>query len=144
MANVFYDEGLKEIGQGDIVWKASGGSTIKAILVDTASYTFSQTHTDLDDVPAAARVTNFSGTAQTLTLIDAAAGGVLDANDISFTGLSGAPSFEAIILYKDTGVESTSTLIMYIDTAASGLPTPASATQVDVTWNNGANKIAKI
>lgn len=144
MANAWYDAGLAAFGLGNVLWKASGGSTIKGILVDTASYTFSQSHDNLDDVPAAARVTNFGGTAQTITLTDAAAGGVLDGTDVSFTGLSSAPSFEAIIVYKDTGVESTSTLLLYIDSAASGLPTPASATQVDVVWSNGPNKIAKL
>jgi hypothetical protein len=140
VANTWANEGLRQFGLGNIAWKASGGSTIKAILIDTAFYTFSSAHANLSDIPVGARV----GTPVTLTLIDAADGGVLDANDISFTGLSSPPTCEALWTYKDTGVEATSTLLHYIDTATSGLPTPAGASQVDVAWNDGANKIARL
>lgn len=140
MANAWYDEGLKQFGLGNVLWKAAGGSPIKIFLIDTAFYTYSAAHANLSDVAAGSRV----GAATALTLIDAAAGGVLDANDISVTGLSSPPTCEAIIVFKDTGVESTSTLLCYIDTATAGLPTPAGVSQVDIAWNNGANKIAKL
>lgn len=140
MANAWYDEGPKEFALGNIAWKASGGSSIKTLLVDTAAYTYSAAHANLSDIPGGARV----GTPVALTLIDAAAGGVLDANDVSFTGLVSPPSVEAIVVYKDTGVEATSTLLCYIDQATSGLPTPAGVSQVDVSWNNGADKIARL
>lgn len=140
MSNAWYDEGLKQFALGNVAWKASGGSSVKALLVDTASYTFSAAHANLSDVAPGARV----GTPVALTLIDAAAGGVLDANDVSFTGLTSPPTVEALILYKDTGVEATSSLLCYIDTATSGLPTPAGVSQIDVAWNNGANRIARI
>ncbi len=139
MANSLYDSGRNAFARGDIVWKASGGSTIKAILVDTGHYTVNlTTHDNLDDIGSTARV----GTAQTLTLIDPAAG-VVDANDISFTSLSAAPTVEAIVLYKDTGVESTSTLIAYIDTAT-GLPSSANQTTINVAWDNGTYKIFRV
>lgn len=139
MANALYDAGRNAFARGDILWKASGGSTIKALLVDTASYTADlSAHDNLDDIPGGARV----GTAVALTLADPAAG-VCDASDISFTSLSSPPTCEAIVLYKDTGVESTSTLILYVDTAT-GLPTPAGVTQVDVVWDSGSNKIFKL
>jgi hypothetical protein len=135
-----YDAGRNAFARGDLLWKAAGGSSIKAILIDAGAYTVDQAvHDNLDDIPAGARI----GSAVALTLLDPAAG-VCDANDISFTGLVGAPTVEALALYKDTGVEATSTLIAYIDSATSGLPTPAGATQVDVAWNNGANKIFKL
>ena len=139
MSNALYDSGRNGFAKGDIAWKATGGSTIKAILVDTASYAVNlATHANLSDIAAGARV----GSAVALTPSDPVAG-VCDAADISFTGLSGAPTVEALVLYKDTGVESTSTLIAYIDTAT-GLPTPAGASTVNVAWDNGANKIFKL
>lgn len=145
MASGRYASGGNAFGLGDILWKAAGGSTIKAVLVDSGVYTVNlATHANLSDIAAAARSSNFGATDQTLTLIDAASDGVLDANDISFTSLTGAPSFEAIVLYKSTGVEATSTLLYYIDTATSGLPTTAGANTINVAWNNGANKIAKL
>lgn len=90
-------------------------------------------------MPAAARV----GSPVALTLVDAANGGVCDAADITFTGLTNAPTVEAIVLYKDTGTENTSTLIAYIDTGT-GLPTPAGVNSIAVSWDNGANKIFKL
>lgn len=139
MANTHYPKGLAAFAKGEVVWKASAGSDIRAILVDTASYTYSAAHGNLSDIPGGARI----GSAVALTLIDAADGGVLDGNDISFTGLSGAPTIEALAIYKHTGTESTSTLLMYIDTAT-GLPVAANATQVDVQWSNGADKIGRL
>jgi hypothetical protein len=136
MANALYGKGREAFGNAGINW---GSDTIKAILVDTGAYTVSiDVHDNLDDIPAGARV----GTAVTLTSKTNTLG-VMDAADISFTGLSSAPTIEALVIYKDTGVESTSTLIAYIDTAT-GLPVSAGATQVDVTWDNGANKIFKL
>lgn len=132
MASVVYPK-FKQLALG------AGGNlsagTVKAMLVDTGVYTYSAAHDFLDDVVAGARV----GTAVTLsskTLTD----GVFDAADVSFTGLSSAPSIEAIVIYVDTGTESTSPLVAFVDTGT-GLPVSAGATQVDVTWDNGASKI---
>lgn len=136
MANAMYDKGREAFGNAGINWTSD---TIRAMLIDTSNYTVDLATDDfLNDVPAGARV----GTPVTLTGKSNIAG-VLDANDISFTGLSSAPSIEALILFKDTGNESTSQLIAYIDTAV-GLPVPAGASQVNVTWDNGSNKIMKI
>lgn len=139
MSNTLYSAALTAFAKGEIVWKASGGSTVKAVIVDTANYTFSDAHTNLSQVPAAARV----GSPVALTLVDAANGGVCDAADITFMGLTNAPTVEAIVLYKDTGTENTSTLIAYIDTGT-GLPTPAGVNSIAVSWDNGANKIFKL
>lgn len=56
MSNTLYSAALTAFAKGEIVWKASGGSTVKAVIVDTANYTFSDAHTNLSQVPAAARV----------------------------------------------------------------------------------------
>lgn len=108
--------------------------TLKAVLIDTADYTFSAAHDFLDDVIGAARV----GTPQTLaskTFTD----GVFDAADIAFPSVTGDQS-EALIIYNDTGVESTSDLIAYID-SATGLPVTPNGGNINVAWDNGANKI---
>lgn len=103
-------------------------ATVKAVLIDLADYTYSAAHDNLDDVPSGARV----GTAQTLGSKTVTAG-VFDAADVTFTTLTGDQS-EAILLYIDSGVESTSTLIALIDTAT-GLPVTPSGGPVDITWN---------
>ena len=136
MANALYDKGREAFLLGDIDWAAD---TIQAILVDTSAYTPDlAAHDFLNDIPSGARI----GSAVTLSG-KSATNGVADASDISFTGLVAAPSIEALVIYKSTGVESTSALIAYIDTAT-GLPISAGATQVDVTWDNGPNRIFKL
>lgn len=132
-----YDTGRNAFARGDIVWKASGGSAIKGMLIDSGSYTASQSgHSNLSDVTSSGRI----GSAVALTLLDPIAG-VCDAGDISFTGLSSPPTAEALVLYKDTGIEATSTLIAYIDTFTA---TPAGVDAVDVQWDNGSSKIFKL
>lgn len=136
MANALYGKGREAFLDGDIDWAAD---TIKAILVDTGVYTPSiDVDDNLDDIIAGARV----GSAVTLATKTSTLG-VADAADISFTGLVEAPTIEALVIYKDTGVESTSRLIAYID-SATGLPVAAGATQVDVAWDSGANRIFKL
>jgi hypothetical protein len=144
MANAWYDGGLNAFGKGEVIWKASGGSTVEAILVDSG-YTYSAAHTTLTDIGATARHTNDGGSAVALTLIDAASGGVLDASDISFTGLTASPAYNALVIYKRTSAgDGNTTLLLYIDTGTSGLPTSAGATQVNVVFDSGTNKVARL
>lgn len=135
MANALFDKARQRFLEGQFVWTTD---TIKAVLVDTGSYTVNlSAHEFLADVGAGARIATssaFTGKAAT--------GGAADANDITFTSVSGA-SVEAIILYKDTGADATSPLIAYIDTAT-GLPITPNGGDIIVTWDNGANKIFKL
>ncbi|RJR48287.1 MAG: hypothetical protein C4567_00220 [Deltaproteobacteria bacterium] len=135
MANALYDKGREGFLAGDIDWDAH---VIKAILVDTADYTVNlSAHQFLSDIPGAARVAVSSAlTGKT------ASSGVADADDLTFPGVSGDPA-EALVLYQDTGVEATSRLIAYIDTAT-GLPVTPNGGDISVAWDNGANKIFKL
>lgn len=136
MSNALYDKGRESFLTGGI---NASSDTIKAILIDIAAYTVNlATDQFLSTISGSAII----GSAVTLASKTVAAG-VFDAADISFTGLVAAPTIEAIVIYKDTGSSATSNLIAYIDTAT-GLPVAALATQVDVTWDNGANKIFKL
>lgn len=132
MSNALYPK-FKELCLG--AGAGLAGATVKALLIDTASYNYSAAHQFLSDVAVGARV----GAAVTLAG-KSVANGVFDANDATFSGLVSAPTIEAILLFLDTGVEATSALVAFIDTA-SGLPIAAGMTGGTVTWDNGANKI---
>jgi len=134
MANQLYPKGRQKFLEGGIAWLTD---TIKAMLVDTADYTFSTAHEFLSDVPAAAREETSAALASK-TSTD----GVADAADVTFTAAAGDPC-EAVVIYKDTGVATTSPLIAYIDTAT-GLPVTLNGGDVNVAWDNGANKIFKL
>ncbi len=135
MANAIYELGRQKFLEGGIAWLANN---IKCILVDTADYTVNlSTHEFLSSVSGAAIVaTSGNLTGKTTT------GGVADADDVTFTTVTGDVS-EAIIIYKDTGSAATSPLIAYIDTAT-GLPITPSGADITVAWSSGSNKIFKL
>ena len=135
MANALYDKARERFLTGQFNWSTD---SIKSVLVDTGAYTVSLTsHEFLSDISSSARVsTSGAFTGKTTT------GGAADANDITFSSVSG-PSIEAIVIYADTGTEATSPLIAYIDTAT-GLPITPNGGDIIVTWDNGANKIFKL
>lgn len=134
MANALYDTGRNAFLTGDIAW---GTDDIRAILVDTALYTVNlTTHDFLDDIPAGARIATVALTGES------SSAGVADASDTTFPNVSGA-TVEAVVLYKHTGVESTSQLIAYIDTAT-GLPVTPGGGDIVILWDNGTNKIFKL
>ena len=135
MANTLYDFARQRFLEAQINWMTD---TVKVILVDTGAYT-PQTgiHQYLSDIPTSARI------AGPVTLTSkATTGGAADAADVTFTSVTGA-SIESIIIYADTGVEATSPLIAYIDTAT-GLPITPNGGDIIVTWDNGTNKIFKV
>lgn len=134
MANVLYDKGREGFLAGEIDWDADD---IRAILVDTNDYAFSAAHDFLDDVAAGARVAvSGSLTGKSTT------SGVADAADPTFTAVVGDPS-EAVILYKHTGSDATARLIAYMDTGT-GLPVTPNGGDINLTFDNGANKIFKL
>ena len=135
MANALYDTGRNAFLIGSINWLTT---PVWAVLVDTGLYTPNlATDQFLQIIPVGARVSS-SGP---LTGLSALAG-VADAADVSFTAVVG-PTVEAIVLYVSTGVDATSQLIAYIDTAT-GLPFTPSGGNVAIQWDNGANKIFKL
>lgn len=135
MANSLFDKGRENFLGGDADWDANA---IKLVFVDHADDTpMVATDDALDDILAAARVAT-SGAFVNKTKTN----GVADADDVTLTAVSG-DSFESIVIYKDTGVEATSLLIAYIDTAT-GLPFTPSGSDITVQWDNGANRIFKL
>lgn len=123
MANGLYAKGREETLKGNIDWE---NDTIKCVFVDTDTYTVNlNTDQDLADIPSGNRVAT-SG-ALTITV----SGGTVDCADFAVNSVTG-DQFEAVVFYKDTGVEATSTLLLYIDTAT-GLAFTPSGGNIDVT-----------
>jgi hypothetical protein len=138
MANALYDSARKYFLEQGIHWL---NDTIKVFLVNTSSYSVNlAAHDFLDDVPGGARVAGpvtigNSGTKSTT-------GGAADGPDITFSTVSGS-TVQVILIEQDTGTESTSKLIAYIDTAT-GLPITPNGGDIIVTWDNGTNKIFRV
>ena len=144
MASGLYAYGRRQFAEGAIHWKSSGGDTIKATLIDAADYTVNlATHQymNTDTVPAASKV----GNPVALTLLDPV-DGVCDANNAVFSAVTG-DQFEAIIIWKDgggggtTASGTTDILLAYIDGFTATTPNGG---DINVNWDDGANKIFKL
>lgn len=132
MANSMYVAGKVGFLSGDVDWDANN---IKAVLTDHADDNPNvSTDDNYDDIAAAARVAvsgNMAGKTAT--------GAVLDCDDFSFTSVTGDQS-ESITWFKDTGTESTSILLIKVDTAT-GLPVTPGGGNINVVIDSGANKL---
>lgn len=134
MANALYAKGRNAFLTGQIDWV---NDSINVMLVDTDDYVVDLVlHSSLADVPEEARVAITSLTDKT------AVDGVADAADATFSSVSGDEA-EALIIYKNTGDEATSTLIAYIDTA-SGLPVLPNTGDIIIQWDDGNSRIFRI
>lgn len=111
--------------------------TIKVVLVDSLDY-IPNTSADefLSDIPSAGRVATGTLAGKSVT------NRVFDANDLIISGVTG-DRFEYVVLYRDTGSEMTSRLIVLID-SATGLPFTPTGGGIKIEWDNGANKIFKL
>lgn len=138
MANGLYQHGVKHFARGNVLWLASGGSTIKTYLVDAADYTVDLANHEFRDATGLAA--GIEETSAAMTLVDAAVDGVCDASDVVFTGTTG-DTCEGILVSKDTGAAATSPLLFWWDSSTPGLPVTLGG-DVTVTWN--ASGLAKI
>ena len=132
MATSFYSPARAKMLAGGLDWV---GATYRAQLIDTGTYTFSAAHQYLSSVPGGARI----GAPQDLANKTATADGSADADDLTFTSVSGV-SVEALIIYK-VGVDDTdSELIIFID-QATGFPFDPNTGNVICQWSNATARI---
>lgn len=136
MANALYDKGRQSFLEGGVAYLTDN---IKAVLVKvTSGYTVNlATDQFLSSIVSGNRIAT-SGNLASKT----STAGVADAADVTFAAVTGAAA-GAVVLYKDTGTDTTSPLIAYIDTAT-GLPVTPNGGDITISWDNGANKIFKL
>ena len=130
MANQLYPKAKEAFLNADIDMAVD---TITIALIDTGEYTFDSTHQYRSDISDSAVISSATLSNKTTT------NGVFDADDATFTSVTGANA-EALILFQDTGVQSTSRLIAYID-SATGLPILPNGGDITVAFSSGSNRI---
>lgn len=136
MANALYDKGRNAFLTGSINWVSDD---IRIALIDTGAYSVDLANHDfLNDVAGGSIIANAGASLANKTAVD----GVADADDFTFTGVSGA-TVEALIIYKYNAVSSAAALIAYLDSATGFTLTPNGG-DVTVRWSAGANKIFKL
>lgn len=129
MSNVPFDSYRKilvgDSATGLIDWNAD---TMKAALIDQAVVAPNPaTHDFWDDLVAA-----LVGPLATLAGVTFPSAGKVDCNDWVFTAVSGATA-EQLVIFKSTGVNSTSPLAVRYDTFATGMPVTPNGGDINVT-----------
>jgi len=101
---------------------------------------------NVNDITAAARPAA-GGTSANLSS-KSVTNGVFDAADVTLTGVtapSGGATCDAIMIYKDTGTESTSPIFLLLDqNGGTGLPVTPNGGDIAIAFSNGTYKIASI
>lgn len=127
MASVWYPKAFDLMAEGDLDLLVDD---LRVFLVDAADYTFANTHDFLDDVAAGSRV----GTPTALASKTSAYSSnvwTFDAADTTLTSVTGDQS-EAVIVYKHTGTDSTSPLVLYLELSSAVTPNGGNIT---LQWN---------
>ncbi len=130
MANSLYPKAKEAFLNADIDMLVD---TITIALIDTGEYTYNATHEYRSDISNNAVIASINLSNKTTT------NGVFDADDATFTSVTGA-NCEALIIFQNTGTQSTSRLIAYID-SATGLPILPNGGDITVAFSSGSNRI---
>ena len=130
MANALYSKAKESFLNGSINMVAN---TITIALVDTGVYTYSSSHQFRNEVSNSAVISSTTLANKTIT------NGVFDADDATFSSVTGA-NCEALLIFQDTGIQTTSRLIAYID-SATGLPILPNGGDISVAFSSGSSKI---
>lgn len=134
MANQWYGKGVEKIGAGTVVFTSAN---IKVLLVTNGyspSINSDEFISDIGGGNIVARSGNLSTKTNTL--------GTFDADDITITSVTGS-QVVYLIVAKDSGTDSSSPLLLKIDTG-SGLPVTPNGGDIAITWDSGSNKIATL
>jgi hypothetical protein len=143
VTNNLYNKAREGFVTGEIVWKSTGGSVIKASLV--RGYTYSSTHKFVSEVLGAGGTIIATETLGSLTNTD----GVLDAANAVFEGVPAGAPIPHCVIYQASAVTggadvptSQQRLIVCMD-KGSGLPILPNGQDVTGDWSPGADRIAR-
>jgi hypothetical protein len=142
MASALFDPGREGYLDGTIDYDTA---VIKVALV--RGYTFDASHKWVSDVTGAGGTlvaTSAALSSKTVT------SGVADCADVVFTAVAAGAAIPAMIMFQSSAVTggadvaaTAQRLIAYIDTAT-GLPVTPNGQNINVTWDNGSNRIFKL
>lgn len=129
MANAVYPLYKQSLLDGDSNIDVDDGD-VRAILVDLADYTYSSGHDFLDDVPSGARVATSSALQNTTV-----ANGLFDADNITWSAVTGDVSEAVIIYIHDGGADNARRLVAYFDTGITGIPVTPNGGDINLNFN---------
>ena|SRR5271165_5382599 len=138
MANKWYPLGLQAFAEGLVDFLTD---TIKVALV-AQPYTFSSSDQFVANLDAGSPATSQIVARSPAITGKSAANGILNGNGPTLSAVSGVPVYYAV-LYKDTGIDATSPLLVYYDTGTN-IPLTPNGGDVTVQFDSGPNKIAAL
>lgn len=134
MSNALYDTGRDAFLNGDINFTSD---TIKMALISDGYTPDLESHQYWSDVN-----TNLVGTETELTSKSTSAG-VANCDNVTFSAVIGGSTVSYLVIFKDTGTDSTSPLIACLDTAT-GLPIETSGADITINIDTGSSKLFKL
>jgi hypothetical protein len=135
--SALFDAARELFLEGDLDWVAH---TFKVYGIDEGTDTPNVSSDDFaDDLASGAKVFTSSALANTSTPLGT---GVADADDRDVTSVSGA-TVESLVIWRDTGTQSSSPLVVYIN-SATGLPFTPNGGTVNIVWASTSNRIFKL
>jgi hypothetical protein len=142
MASAHYNLALQEWFKGTIGDITSPTNTIKARLMRTAVYTFSQAHQWASQLPApiVPDVVLGNKVANGNQPSGGTDPGCFDAADAVFPAVPGGALIDCLAVFKDTGNPATSNLLFYLD----GFQVTPNGGDITVQWQNAAPWIARL
>lgn len=132
MASFVFSAYKQALLGGDRAWDTDD---MRVILIDLTDDTPTDSDDYLDDIAAPARVATSSALQN-----PSITGGVADADDITFSSVSG-DGCDGALIYYHTGTEGTSLLCAWVEFSA---PVTPDGTSITIQWDSGANKIFSI
>jgi hypothetical protein len=138
----WYDKGVAKIMRGEVDLNDNSTTNIRVAFV-SAAYTPDEVNHEFyssisgNVVGGTAYNTN---PALTNRVVDDT--GALDADDIN-SSISSATQVTRLVVYKEGSSAADSPLLLLLDTASAGLPFTPNG-NVTITWDAGANKIARL
>lgn len=136
MANIIYNRAKKEIADGtiDLVVDDIQVMLVTSTYVPNADHDFIDAGGASDPVDAELAGTGYTRKSLTTKAIaedDVNDRAEYDADDVTWTAIN-AGTADALIVFKNTGVDTTSVLIAFID---SGFPVTTNGGDLTVQWN---------
>jgi hypothetical protein len=117
MASAVYPKGIIHIMSGDITGGLDGAD-IRAVLLDTATYTYNAAHEYYSDLSGVVATETGVFGSKTIGVVGT---GVFDAANATVTGATGTTA-EAIAVFVDTGNSATDILLSYNELSAPVTP----------------------
>jgi len=130
MANKIYPKFKKQLWQAGVNLSSAD---VRAILVDTAVYTYDDSHEFLSSVPSGAR----GAVSSSLTGKTFDDTGAFKADEKVFASVPAGDPLSAIILYVHTGSDATARLVLYLDTGITNLPVTPDGRDIKYTPASG-------